>query len=136
MRFRSPHVNKTFVVRPTTTQITNGFPQTVWGIRAVFRNGVFDSEIAQRDNRWDDETREMVEEYLLSHPEHGVPKGHFVVASNDEKMPDTKITENVPDVDQCIATYETPDGAELCGRAVLPGQDYCKEHAPVREAVS
>lgn len=134
MKFRAPYRNKTYVVRPTIREVLNGFPQTRWGVKAVFRNGHFDSEKAQQEYHWDDETREMVEEYLLAHEDHGKPKGFYV--DPERSAEDTFVVpEEVRQGDTCIATYETVDGAELCGRPTLAGQDYCKEHAPIREAV-
>jgi len=134
MRFTSPYRRAVYVVRPAWKELVAGQVERHVGLRAEFNQGSFDSEKAQREQRWTDEQRREVEKYLLEHNDFGKrifpPKDEMV--SQEELRHYGNVGADTP---RCIASYETPEGSEPCGRPVMADTDYCPEHSKVTEAV-
>lgn len=124
-----------------------GQVRRITGIAAKFDNYFFDSGAAARTYRWDDDTREMVEKYLLTHEDFNKRggRGFFLDIGQEipsyylEEMGDAikldpfaQITIGVPGPDArlaCTVTVITPGGpAELCGREVSEGHRFCSLH--------
>lgn len=136
MRFRSSARSVTYVVKPgwqKVSQISGEVEQRFWGIRAVFENHWFDSEVAGERQGWSDEEREMVEKHLLAHPDfvENAPGGRTagrVFIYLDE--PGT----SAPDPAQgtvlrCAAEVITDEGPQQCDRVAITPSGLCGEHA-------
>lgn len=81
----------------------------------------FDSEAAQRAFRWDDETREMVEQHLLSHADFG----HEIHLLSE---PDPGQAPAEPAKSVCMLMIPGAEGVRVCGQATAPGSPFCPEH--------
>lgn len=138
MRFRCEYQNITYTIRPAYTKVEAGVPVPVKGLRARFVNHLLDTEKAARDNFWTNEERDLVEQTLLRHPDFDRGKIRPDAETADDfaryaEMADKAASATV----HCIATFETPEGAEPCGRSVVGETDYCLEHiGAVQEATA
>lgn len=136
MRLKSKYQTYRVTIRPGYTEVINGVPKTVRGIRAVFADHVFDSEKAQREYRWTDQERELVEQTLLECPDFEAGKISPLAETDEDFARYAEVVDDKANATaRCIATFDTPEGAEVCGRKVEGDTDYCKEHAAV-EAVA
>lgn len=127
MIFRSKYRNLRYVIDPSFHKLNaHGLKgELVKGLSADFvgqKDGTFDSVKAAAQNRWDDTTREAVEEYLLNHQDCGVWFYHV-------PEPEEQVV-----LQACIGKLLVPGESEarVCGRPVEPGEDYCVEHLPAR----
>lgn len=127
MRFITPTAKRyTVVVRPAGRIIINGIPQPVPGLRAKFRNGIFDSVRAQEEAGWTDEERKQVEAKLLAHSAFQRQHGFYLERIDGEGLPSEVTTISTT---RCIAFIRNErDEAEQCGRDAEAGTDYCHDH--------
>ena len=137
MRFRCKYQSAKYVIRAAYTKVDNGVPIPVKGLRAQFANHIFDSVKAARDNYWTEEERNLVEQTILRHPDFD--RGFIKPA--EESVEDFARYAEMADkaanaTARCIATFETPNGAEPCGRSVTGDTDYCLEHIGAAQEAS
>lgn len=133
MRFQSKYRNHKLIIKPTTRVIYPGQgSQIVPGIRVVFEGPqrIFDSEKAALRNGWDDETRELVEDFLLSHDEYG----HGIYLAPGQQLPESKRTTArvVPEAQQrrCLQMAIVDGDLVQCDKPPSVGRDFCYEHDP------
>jgi hypothetical protein len=148
MRFRHRLYDMRYViVAADSGRDAWGHVSKIPGIAAEFDNYFCDTKTLQRKYRWDDETREMVEKYLLTHEDFNKRGGRGFFLDIGERIPDYYIEELgdalrldpfagaigtlSPDAKlACMVTVITPGGpAELCGREVMDGSRFCSIHA-------
>ena len=104
--------------------------RVVRGISAKFHNHMYDSVEAQKANRWPDDVREMVEDYLLNHENFNTQWLQTVPETDGEakakEFSETKI---------CVSRTVTDEGVVDCDKEALEGEFYCKAHMPALEPV-
>jgi len=147
MRFRHRLYDMRYViVAADSGRDAWGHVSKIPGIAAEFDNYFCDTRTLQLKYRWDDETREMVEKYLLTHEDFNKRGGRGFFLDIGERIPDYYIEELgdalrldpfagaigtlSPDAKlACMVTVITPGGpAELCGREVVEGSRFCSIH--------
>lgn len=153
MRFRHRLYDMRYVIVPDDSGRDNwGQVRRIQGIAAKFDNYFFDSGAAQRVYRWDDDTREMVEKYLLTHEDFNKRGGRGFFLDIGQDIPSYYLEElgevikldpfaqavaGIPGPDarlMCTVTVITPGGpAELCGRDVREGHRFCSLHEEYEE---
>lgn len=146
MRFRHRLYDMRYVIVPADSGRDQwGHVQKIQGIAAEFDNYFCDTSALQTKFRWDDDTREMVEKYLLTHSDFNkrggrgffldvgqeIPSYYIAELGDAIKLdPFANITAPTPGAKLgCIVTVITPGGpAELCGREVVPNKRFCSLH--------
>lgn len=143
MRFAS-HANRAKYViagHPRRrVEASDGSTYTNPGLEARFLNNAFDTERAQRDKGWTDEQRQIVENYLLSHPDFDKPGGFYLdLATSGKSKAEILREAGHPMADQpvmgnerCMFFFSDPDvpGAVAQCPATKTEGDYCAEHQP------
>lgn len=134
MKFLSKYRNHGFVITPTTRAYdpVHGVPRINQGLSFRFDalNRTFDTEAEQRERGWSDETREQVEDYLLSARQFGVT----VFLAPGQEVAEEKVAKMRVKPQRYARPchkVEVVDGSVVqCGKEATPGRDYCKEHDP------
>lgn len=120
MRFSSKYGHARYTVIPKDYELVGHHKKILPGsLAAEFTNHTFDSEKAQKVNRWTDEQRQDVEEYLTDH----VAFGHEFWATE-------QLTEGVNFSGQkCLFVVPMPDGTlDVCGMQAEVDSEYCSKH--------
>jgi len=153
MRFRHRLYDMTYVIVPSdSARDPWGHVRKVDGIHAEFDNYFLDTGTQQAKYRWDDETREMVEKYLLTQEDFNKRGGRGFFLDVGQEIPSyyleelgdaikldpfAQVTAGIPGPDarlMCSVTVITPGGpAELCGREVAEGKRFCSLHTELEE---
>lgn len=123
MKFRTVRfVNARFAVAPDYYSYHQVAGQSIRtkniGVHVNFVNGLFDSVEAQRREKWSDETREMVENWLLNHEEYGV---NFVRDASEQTIKPSATT------GYCDFLLISENGTQMCGLPVTEGTR-CGQH--------
>jgi hypothetical protein len=134
MLFISSFDSGMYTVDPTYYELSGPHRNKVQGLHANFRNHMFDSADAQKQERWTDEQRERVETYLLEH-EDFVKSGETIVMPELRaaiRLADDVLTEPQEKVagQRCLFTVPVDGGMlDVCGAAVeTEGEMYCDKH--------
>jgi hypothetical protein len=123
VRFWSKYARARYTVRPTYNEISGPHKQTIYGLHAQFADNLFDSEAAQKAERWSDEDREEVESWLQGHDDFG--RGLML---QDAMLPGREaLTRDLPE----CAFRIVLDGGEVdvCGRVAVSDEGFCAKHA-------
>lgn len=124
MRFWSKYTHARYVMVPDDYQEAGrGRTKKVAGIAAVFESNMWDSERAQKENRWDDETRAELESYLMDHEDYG----KTLRSVSDSEMAQVIQTANRPA--NCLFTRTVDGEVWLCGQPAVSDDGYCERHA-------
>lgn len=127
MRFLTPVAKRyTVVVRPARVVVIDGIREPQPGLRAKFRNGVFDSERAQQEAGWTDEERKIVEYKLLHHQDFQRQRGFYL-----ERVAGQGLPAEVVDLAKlrCLGFFANEKGEpEQCPNSPQANSDYCAEH--------
>lgn len=126
MQFWSKYDRARYVVTPTYWEIVGPHRQQVKGIAAEFREHHFDSETGQIENRWTDEVRGEVEQYLQSHYDFG--KTMRLVSDTDTEMATAAAA-----VPTCLFRVTIDGEVDACGRPAVSADGYCQKHASMVE---
>lgn len=129
MRFVHRIANIVYTVRPSQSQWDpNGIqkPPTP-PIHARFSKHYFDTEVAERTERWAPSVRESVEQYLLNHGDMN-GGGMYVEGLAPENV--TATAEEREQEAGCIASVTNPTDSTtvLCGRRPVLKEGFCIEH--------
>jgi hypothetical protein len=100
------------------------------GITARFSNHMYDTKEAQKVNKWSDETREMVEYYLLNHENFNTQWLQTVPESEAESK-----AKEFTETGTCISRTVTDEGIVDCDQPAEEGEFYCKRHMSAMEPV-
>jgi hypothetical protein len=146
MAFRHRLYDMRYVIVPADSGRDDwGHVRRIAGIAAEFDNYFCDTRTLQLKYRWDDETREMIEKYLLTHEDFNKRGGRGFFLDIGQEIPSYYLEElgdairldpfvNAvgpgPDaVLSCMVTVVVPGSpAELCGREVMEGRRFCSIH--------
>ena len=104
--------------------------EKVRGITARFSSHMYDTKAQQELNGWDDETREMVENYLKNHENYDTSWLQSVPETEAESKAKEFVNTNI-----CISRTVTDEGVVDCDQQAVDGEFYCKRHLPVGEPV-
>lgn len=137
MIFQSKFRNHTIVIRPATFEpIAPGRVRPVPQIVAKFRGPqrLFNLESAAQENHWDAETKEIVLDWLLSHPKFYID----FFPGPMQQIPEDKmhLVKRKPRAAKKLCAdlkYGEVDGAisiVQCQNEAAAGRDYCAEHDP------
>lgn len=123
----------TYVILPTTRIIYPGQGSVIQpGLKAAFkgRQRLWDSELAQKRNRWTDEQRRIVEDHLLSHKDYG--KGLYLAPG--ETLPEDRVSTVDDDaqapVRKCSFIKVVNGELDQCPTEAWIGSEFCQEHDP------
>lgn len=124
MNFRAVRfVNARYTVSPTYYEFhqlsTGAVKQKVEGVHVYFVEGMFDSHDGQKREKWSDETRELVENWLLNHEEYGI---QFV-----RDAAETEVVRPAATAAWCDFILIDEHGTQMCGQ---PVQEHgrCSQH--------
>lgn len=145
MLFSSPNGQRRMVVIPKDYEIVAGHKRLVRGLDAQFEDHSFDSRLAQKRNRWTDEQRLEVEQFLLESEDFGRPGGIYLADVPDFK-PEPQVQADgsvVGEIDSrahgsddaCIVTFATPFGAQRCVNKRLGDTMFCASHQAYKAEV-
>jgi hypothetical protein len=126
VQFWSRYDRARYVVEPTYWEIVGPHRQQVKGIAAEFNDHLFDSDAAQALNRWSDEVKAAVEEYLQAHYDFG--KTMRLVTSQD-----TVMAGSIAAVPTCLFRVTIDGEVDACGRPAVSEDGYCQKHASMVE---
>jgi len=128
--FMSQFENMTYVVRPKWEQVhpVSGRVTPVPGLSVNFRGRgrLWDSESAQKTNRWSDEERKQVEDYLLNHTDFG----HHLWLAPGQVAPEGYKTNATPEELRCSHFVTEKGEIRQCKNPALVGEEFCGTHKP------
>jgi hypothetical protein len=132
IKFQSKWRNYTWIVRKTGRRYyPNGDSELIPGLIVEFQGPahIFDSEAAQRQFDWDDETRIMVENKILKHPQFGfglyLAPGETLDDAQREIVGDKlKAPER-----RCAEIWTEEYNIIQCPEMSVPGTEYCEKHS-------
>lgn len=125
MRFHSKYVHARYTMVPDDYEaVGRGRTRKIPGIAAVFEGNFWDSEVAQQENGWDDETREQLEQHLLEHWDYG-----RTLHSLSLEQIDAAVASTQPAPPNCLFVRVIDGESWLCSRPAVSEDGYCKEHA-------
>ena len=137
MRFMYKQPRLKVVIRPAVKTHAPGSGQVVLldrGLRAKFREHVFDSEIAQRQLGWTDEDRILVEQRLLANPRFDTANGFYLEDIAEQKAAALKTKDKEKLKLRCLEFYRDEENQSVqCDNEPLEGSEYCAAHQPVAE---
>lgn len=141
MRFQSKYRNHTLLIRPTRWEIVGGQGrQIIPGLRVQFTGPqrTFDSVLEQKRKGWSDETRNEVEDYILSHPKFG--SGIYLAPGQqlpEDKVPVARVVSpSQKKFCREISIDEHTGEVVQCSNEPAVGRDFCKEHDPETVKIS
>lgn len=130
MQFEHKVDNASYVVIPRhkTKDPTGRVVSVTPGIRVQFQGHLYDTEAAARMYGWDEDTRVMVEQYLMAHKDFNRPfsmgeGGLFVRGGLDDL---SGIADDARDV--CQAVHIDGDLSVQCGKPAVAGTGFCRDH--------
>lgn len=126
MKFRAVRfVNARYTVSPDHwayhQTVGGGRREKVKGTHVYFVNGMFDSIDGQKREKWSDETREVVENWMLNHEEYGV---QFV-----RDLAEVEVVKPAASIVWCDFIHISENGTQMCGLPVTEGSR-CGQHQP------
>lgn len=126
-----------YVIRPTRRIVADGMFDIRYGMRARFSMGAFDSQVAQIEEGWTDDERELVERRLMAHGDFGIRM--FLHPNETEAR--AKLVEMGLAVEAVVEPSPMTPGARciaegvgenpLCLKPVFPGSEFCPEHVAI-----
>lgn len=132
MIFQSRYKQHTIVMRSATYEQIPGLqraklvPQVVATFTGPQR--LFNSETAQRENGWSDETRKELEDWLFNHPKYMID---FFVAPGEtipEEYAELSQRKAPPKPRICESFQIVDNDIIRCPNPVTAGRNFCKEH--------
>lgn len=120
MRFSSTGDHVRYTVIPKDYELQGNHKKILPGsLAAEFFQHEFDSEKAQKSNRWTDEQRVQVEDYLKDHPDFG-----FQIWEVDELVAGINFSGQ-----RCLFSVPTEGGViDVCGEPAIEDSLYCAKH--------
>lgn len=140
MIFQSKYGNYVAVYEPKDKIFLPGRRvNKIRGLRAEFSGSLhlFDSDAAQRSNRWSDEERETIEKYLVNMPGFGkeiyIKPGQTIPEYLQEEL--KKVEEQYGSPTESPFTrcqkYTVESGQIIqCSNGATPGTEFCPAHNP------
>lgn len=126
MQFWSKYDRALYTISPTYPKLNGPHRELIQGIHAQFLDHLFDSELAQLENRWSDEVRSEVEEYLQAHYDFG--KTMRLVTEEDTALAGMAAT-----IPTCLFRVTIDGEVDACGRPAVSEDGYCQKHASMVE---
>jgi hypothetical protein len=124
VKFHSKYVHARYVVVPDDLEMIGRRTRKLPGVAAVFEDHFWDSEVAQKEHGWDDETREMVEQHLLDHWDHGRTLTDLSAEQIQAAYDSTK-----PAPTNCLFVRVVDGSSWLCANPAVSDDGYCEQHA-------
>ena len=136
MRFMSKQPRLKIVVRPTVKTHQPGTGQVTLldrGLRARFRDHIFDSEVSQRQLGWTDEERQQVETALLANHRYGQANGFYLENIAEHRAAELDKPKSKEKL-RCLEFYRDETNQSVqCPEEPLPGSEFCEAHQPAVE---
>lgn len=126
MIFVSKYAAARFTIAPDDYEYHGHRRVLVRGLHAQFVDNRFDTEQAQRTEKWSDEQRKQVEEGLLASED--LNRTLSLIDPNFEIGPQI-----MPEVLTCLFDVTVDGNVESCGRPAISEDGYCQKHAAMIE---